>query len=273
MKSKQNQEQEIVLSAEEDKNETINEGFSNYETVTENKDVPFWTENPNVLFNGKYVLELFPVEEMSYNQKLNAVSRTVIFLTIIGFLFSRNLRTLVVGLVTLGSVFLLHHYHMKEKNKENNRKLLSDNLKEGFENPIDKFITNENEELAEGVFDEPNPNNPFSNVMMTDYNENPDKKPAPPAFNQTTNESILENAKKLVVEANPDQPDIADKLFKDLGEQYTFEQSLRPFHSNPSTTVPNDQKAFSEFCYGSMVSCKEGNPFACSRNMPRYNHY
>ena len=83
----------------------------------------------------------------------------------------------------------------------------------------------------------------------------------------------LENAKKLVVEANPDQPDIADKLFKDLGEQYTFEQSLRPFHSNPSTTVPNDQKAFSEFCYGSMVSCKEGNPFACSRNMPRYNNY
>ena len=61
MKSKQNQEQEIVLSAEEDKNETINEGFSNYETVTENKDVPFWTENPNVLFNGKSIRTFFPL--------------------------------------------------------------------------------------------------------------------------------------------------------------------------------------------------------------------
>ena len=45
-----------------------------------------------------------------------------------------------------------------------------------------------------------------------------------------------------------------------------FEQSLRPFYSNPSTTIPNDQGSFADFCYGSMVSCKEGNPYACYRN-------
>ena len=82
-----------------------------------------------------------------------------------------------------------------------------------------------------------------------------------------------EEAKQLVVKSNPNQPDIADKLFKDLGEQYVFEQSLRPFHSNPSTTIPNDQQAFAEFCYGSMVSCKEGNPFACARNLTRHTNH
>ena len=101
----------------------------------------------------------------------------------------------------------------------------------------------------------------------------PDKKPAPPAFNKNVNEKILEDAKQLVVKSNPDQPDIADKLIKDLGEQYVFEQSLRPFHSIPSTTIPNDQQAFAEFCYGSMVSCKEGNPFACARNLTRHTNY
>ena len=86
------------------------------------------------------------------------------------------------------------------------------------------------------------------------------------------NDNILIQAKELVKNANPDQPDIADKLFKDLGEQLMFEQSLRPFHSTPNTTIPNDQGAFAEFCYGSMVSCKEGNSFACARNLPRYTN-
>jgi len=107
---------------------------------------------------------------------------------------------------------------------------------------------------------------------MTDYDYNPNKKPAPPAFNKNVNEKILEDAKQLVINSNPGQPDIADKLFKDLGEQYVFEQSLRPFHSNPNTTIPNDQEAFAEFCYGSMVSCKEGNPFACARNLTRHTN-
>ena len=83
----------------------------------------------------------------------------------------------------------------------------------------------------------------------------------------------LEQAKQLVREANPDQPDITDKLFKSLGDQFEFEQSLRPFYSNPSTTIPNDQQSFAEFCYGSMISCKEGNNFACARNTSHYTNY
>jgi hypothetical protein len=66
--------------------------------------------------------------------------------------------------------------------------------------------------------------------------------------------------------------DIADKIFHDLGEQLVFEQSMRPFYSNPGTTIPNDQTSFAEFCYGSMVSCKEGNKFACARNLGRYTN-
>jgi hypothetical protein len=70
---------------------------------------------------------------------------------------------------------------------------------------------------------------------------------------------------------NPEQPKISTKLFKSLEDNLAFEQSMRPFYSNPSTTIPNDQNAFAEFCYGSMVSCKEGNQLACTRNLPRHN--
>ena len=129
-----------------------------------------------------------------------------------------------------------------------------------------------NIELQGNVFATPTSINPFSNVLISDYDYNVNKKPAAPSFNTNVNNDILIQAKQLVSEANPDQPDISDKLFKDLGEQFVFEQSLRPFHSNPSTTIPNDQQGFAEFCYGSMVSCKEGNMFACARNLARHTN-
>jgi hypothetical protein len=124
----------------------------------------------------------------------------------------------------------------------------------------------------EKVFDKPNAGNPLSNVLMPDYDYNVNKKPAPPAYTENGSAEILAKAKQMVVNANPDQPNIANKLFTDLGDQIDFEQSMRPFHSTASTTIPNDQGAFADFCYGSMVSCKEGNMFACARNLPRYTN-
>jgi hypothetical protein len=107
---------------------------------------------------------------------------------------------------------------------------------------------------------------------MPDYDYNVNKKPAPPSYTENGSAEILAKAKQMVVNANPGQPNIANKLFTDLGDQIGFEQSMRPFHSTASTTIPNDQGAFADFCYGSMVSCKEGNMFACARNLPRYTN-
>jgi hypothetical protein len=227
-------------------------------------DVPFWSENPNILFSTEYITELFPVGDMTYNQKINAVTRSIIILSIIILAINPNIRTLLIICLTIAGIFGVHHYKMQENERE---KRLS---KEGYENITDAVLEDNNIERDPDTFDKPNTKNPFSNVLLTDYEDNVDKKPAPPAFNDEVNDTILENAKKMVSELNPDQPDIADKLFKDLGEQYVFEQSMRPFSSNPSTTIVNDQKGFADFCYGSMTSCKEGNMFACARNLPRH---
>jgi len=236
--------------------------------------IPFWIENPNVLFQSDHIMEFFPIEGMSYNQKLNAITRVIIILTLIGFAFSRNIRIIFIGIITIGAIFLLHFYHEKEKDKVESKKIIEPaNLKEGFDGPGLAYYTENNMKVPDDLFTTPDSHNPFSNVLMTDYDYNPNKKPAPPAFNKNINESILSQAKQLVNDANPDQPNIADKLFKDLGEQLEFEQSLISFNSNPATTIPNDQGAFADFCYGSMISCKEGNKFACARNMSHYTNY
>lgn len=236
--------------------------------VNEKPTIPFWSNNPNVLFQREYILEFFPVETMSYTQKLNAITRSIIVLCIVGYIFTKNFRLVVISGLTLLSIFLLYYFKEKEKDKTTK----PSEIKENFENPA-KNVLKENSIITDNVFDQPSSSNPFGNVLIPDYEYNPNKKPAPPSFNANINDDILTKAKKLVSELNPDQPDISDKLFRDLGEQYVFEQSLRQFTSNPSTTIPNDQTGFAEFAYGSMISCKEGNLFACARNLPKYNNY
>ena len=235
---------------------------------TEKRDpVPFWSENPNILLQSNVVFEFFPVESMSYNQKLNAISRTIIILSLISFLFTQSIRILFIGAITLFVIYLLHYNYQLEKNKSNRGSL---NNMENFANPALEVI--KKHRIVSNTFDEPQSSNPFSNVLLPDYEYNPQKKPAPPSFNQNTSNDILRQAKQLVIDSNPGQPDIADKLFKDLGEQFVFEQSLQPFYSNAATTIPNDQAGFADFCYGSMISCKEGNLFACARNLDRYTN-
>lgn len=171
------------------------------------------------------------------------------------------------------TLFSIHFYYLSQtsETKKNQNKGLTEN----FESPglavVNDLSYNKGESINNS-FDNTTSSNPFCNVLLPDYEYNPDKKPAPPSYTSDINNSILTQAKNTVKELNPDQPDIADKLFKDLGEQLEFEQSMRNFYSTPSTTIPNDQAAFAEFCYGGMISCKEGNLFACARNLSRHTN-
>jgi hypothetical protein len=220
----------------------------------------FWGENPNILIQS---YDFFPVETMSFDEKLNAITRAVIVVGIILFVVTQNPRIVFVSALTLGAIFMIHLYQVREDEK---KKAI---IEEKFSNPADDVLKKAGIARDAALFDEPDSSNPFGNPLATDYADNPQKKPAPPAFTEDIGAKITQQAKKMVQELNPGQPDIADKLFRDLGEQFVFEQSLRQFSSNPSTTTVNDQTGFADFCYGSMTSCKEGNLFACARQTAR----
>lgn len=238
-------------------------------------DIPFWSENPNVLLNASYITEFFPANDMTYNQKLNAITRSIIVLSIAFFVWQKNARSIAFGIISIFAIYLVHHYQDLEKKKTEKKKDAFTGLdkQNSDTSPALAVVGDDLSNISPlEVFDEPTAKNPFSNVLITDVNGNTKKKPAPPAYNDQINKNILAAAKDAVKQANPDQPEISDKLFKDLGEQLTFEQSMRQFYSNPSTSTPDDQKAFAEFCYGSMISCAEGNKFACARNAAAMRH-
>lgn len=228
--------------------------------------IPFWINNPNIIFNNNQMFEFFPTDDMSFSQKLNAVSRTIIIMTLVSFLYTQSVRILIIGGISLFFVYVLYLHNTSKKNAVNTKK----SHKEGFDDPANEVYSTTD---LMNVFKAPEAGNPFGNVLVTDYIYNPKRKPAPPAYNANVAKDIVEKAKECVRRNNPDQPDITEKLFQDLGDEYVFEQSLRQFTSTPSTTIPNDQEAFMDFCYGGMTSCKEGNAFACAKNTWRYNNY
>ena len=243
--------------------------------------VPFWVENPNVLFYPGHMYEIFPVETMSYNQKLNSVTRLILILTLVGFLFVRNLRILWIGAICILAIFLLQY--TQNRNEAFGGKGDVDGLDSKLESlgvdapaqaVINAFATDDPSKIGKReFFDAPRVNNPYNNVLITDIVDNPNKLPAPPAYYPETEKEILDKTKEAIQKMNPTFPGMTDKLFASLDDHFEFEQSARQFYSNPATTVPNDQGAFAAFCYGEMISCKEGNQFACARDAPRHNLY
>ena len=119
----------------------------------------------------------------------------------------------------------------------------------------------------------PTINNPMMNVLLPEISYNPTRKQAAPAYNPAVEKEINHSTEAAtVIDFEPktisEAEKLRKKLFADLGDKYEFDNSMISFYTNPNTTIPNDQAGFAEFCYGSMISCKEGNEFACQRFNP-----
>ena len=108
----------------------------------------FWLYNPNILFKSDEISNIWPANNMSLNEKLNAISRLVILFTFLGYLLTKNMKIILSGLVTLGSIILL--YFIKGKKIKTN---------EGFTN----------KEMYDTIFTEPTVSNPVMNALRTIY--------------------------------------------------------------------------------------------------------
>jgi hypothetical protein len=209
----------------------------------------FWLYNPNILFKSGEISNIWPTNDMSFAEKLNAISRLVILLTLFGYLFTKNNKILLSGLVTLGTIIFLYEIK-KQKNKEG-------------------FTLNDIYDVLKPNYTEPTVGNPVMNVLLPEINENPNRGKAEPAYMPVVENDINEKTKKIITN-NFNDPTIDQRLFNDLGDNFSFDQSMHAWYPMPSTTIPNDQQSFAEYCYGDMIACRgdENNELACLRNMP-----
>jgi len=112
------------------------------------------------------------------------------------------------------------------------------------------------------------------NVLLPEIQDDPKRPPAALSYRPKTIANINKSTQNMVVDTFDNPEGIEERLFKDLGDSFEFDRSMIQFNSNPSTTIPNDQQSFAEFCYGDMISCKEGTSMACNQTMaPRWTNH
>ena len=117
------------------------------------------------------------------------------------------------------------------------------------------------ESVISNEFKDGNKTNPFSNVLLTDIMDDPNRKAAPPSFNPQVEEDITKNVKKAVQYMNPGIKNTNKQLYGDLWNNFELDQSNRLFYSTANTRVTNDQGAFAQFLYNDLkYSGKESTP-------------
>ena len=187
----------------------------------------FWINNPKILLNKNKILEIWPYSELSYNNKLNAVTRFIIIISLFGYMTLNNYIVLLLGIIIILSIIFIYNYYEKE-NFEN----LSDNY-----NDDDKYH---------------NEKNPLYNMLVGDY---PVKKELTVEYNENMEKNINDKTKKFILDNNNDNSEIGE-IFKSLSDNLNFESSMRQFYINPNTTNPNNQDSFVKYCYNNLYSEK-----------------
>lgn len=221
--------------------------------------IPFWTNNPSILFDKKHIMELWPMNEMAYEQKLNAITRIVLVISLLGFLVTSSLKILGSGIIAIFMIFLLYKFRKQRIVNALTEKegFKGQNEGEGQQTPVTISDPETLTHFLKEDFKEGNKKNPFSNVLMTEYLDDPLRRSAPPSFNPDVEEGITKNVKRSVQMMNPGIKNTNKQLFSSLTDQFDLDQSNRVFFSNPNTRIPNDQGAYAKFLYGDMPSAKE----------------
>jgi hypothetical protein len=226
--------------------------------------IQFWSNEPTILFNKEYIFELWPTQSMCYEQKLNSISRLIILLTILGYILTMSKRILAVGVLTLVVIFVLYNMRKQKLTKDmlenfevqgNEVTGMFDNKPKSYINPVtlDAVLRTE--------FKEGTKKNPFSNVLLTQINDEPERKAAPPSFNVEVDTDITKNVKRAVQMMNPGIKNTNKQLFGDLYQNFQLDNFMRPFNSCPNTKIANDQGAYAQFLYnGLKFSGKESTP-------------
>ena len=226
--------------------------------------IQFWSNDPLVLFNKEYIFELWPTTNMCYEQKLNAITRLVILITILGYILTMSQRVLVVGILTLLVIFVLFKMRKQKitKNMLNEGFSLQDNEVTGmFDKNNASYVNPETlDSVLKSEFKEGTKKNPFSSVLLTQIGDDPNRKAAPPSFNVDVDEDITKNVKRAVQMMNPGIKNTNKQLYGDLFQEFELDQSNRAFFSTANTRVENDQGAYSQYLYGTMPSAKESTP-------------
>lgn len=195
----------------------------------------FWTNDINILFQPV----LIPLDHMSIDEKLNALTRLVIFVCLIIALLLQDSRFLLLMIILIIAIVIVYQYYNQYSVRS------------------DTFLNSKNLNVIDNqLCIKPTSENPFMNPNLTDITEdeyNSATIQACPIYSKTIDESI----DKIYDES----------VYKNADDIYDRSIGKRQFYTVPGNKVPNDQMVFANWLYNRGKSCKENNGAKCYDNL------
>jgi hypothetical protein len=193
-----------------------------------------WFDDPRQLFRSDQVLQFWPNNEQTPEDRINTSSRFIIYACCIIYLIRRDPRIFVLGGTILGVLYVMYKSKM---------------VKEGY-----GFGMGGDEKRGCQL---PTVDNPMGNVLMTDYTDAPNRL-----------EACYYPTVKPFVKAYLD-----DRIPYDTGRSRSAHPDIhrraasRQFVTAPVSKIPGDQTSFAEWCYGPKNGrdCRT-HPELCSPN-------
>ena len=188
-----------------------------------------WFNNPRELFRSDKILSFWPTKRQSPAERINASTRFILYLSCLLYIIKRDLRVFVLAAMVIGVLYV-----------------------------FDKTGVVKDAPGAPS-FDcqMPSNDNPLGNVLLTDYTDNPDRAAA--CYYPSVEEKVYETLDNTVAygptRSRGAMPDSQRKAF------------ARQFISAPVSSIPGDQTAFAEWCYGKKFDpmCRD-DPSKCDPN-------
>lgn len=196
-----------------------------------------WFKDVRSFINEKNVDKFFPSSSMTFTEKLNSIMRLTIYFSIILVIIKKDINVFFVPLIA--GVFTWFLYNSERRKLKNEEDFLSKmNL---YKDPRTSQLCYK-----------PTPNNPFMNILMSDYTQQPNRAKA-----CNVSKGHIKKMTQKYFDRN---------LYRDVSDIYQKNASDRNFYTTPSTTIPNAQDEFLKFAYPMGKTCKEGNGDACLQN-------
>lgn len=206
-------------------------GETEIENVSETTD-PFWSNDISIIFRRDRIIEFVPTKDMTNEERLNAISRFSLYVGTITSLYYSNIKPMYISMFIIGLTFFV--YNINEISSTSSGSTEGDTIggAEGFTN---------------SKCTKPTVENPFMNLLNYEIIDNPTRGEA------------------CQVEATLTDPGVKDdieekfniNIYKDVSDIFNRNNSQRQFYTMPSTTWPNKQGEFAEWCYGNAASCKD----------------
>ena len=197
-----------------------------------------WYKDLNNFIDTNTLLDVVPSEKMTFTEKLNALFRLSIYASIILYAITNNSKSFLLMFIIAGVTYILYITDEKEHLE------LYDITNDDVENNLPKSMKS-----LKKTCTVPTKENPFMNVLINEYEENPKRKKA--CF---INKQVGEYVDKYFNE----------DLYRSVDDIYQKNASERQYYTMPSTEIPNEQDKFAKWLYGiEGKTCKEGNAFKC----------